>query len=1729
MLTYTATDSSGNDSNVTRTVNVVDTTAPVIILNGAADMTVAYGSTFNDPGAEVTDNSGEAITASVSGSVDTSTIGDYTLTYSAVDSHSNSATTVTRVVHVTDQTAPVITVTNAEITIEVGTTFTETDALSGVSADDVVDGSVTVSADISAVHSDMIGNYTVTYTATDTAGNRATATATVHVTDTTAPSVALNGNDPDEVEVAQGSSYADPGVTVTDNSGENISAVVTGSVDTTAVGTYMLTYTATDSSGNDSNVTRTVNVVDTTAPIVSVNGDNPLNLLVGDTYTESGASVTDNSGEALTATVESNNVDTSVAGNYEVVYSAVDGSNNEGRATRTVNVTTGNAPEITVIGDNPLTVEVTQTGTYSDPGATAADIEDDTVPVDINISAVNIQQIGTYTVTFTATDSNDNTVQATRTVEVVDTTKPEITLTGANPTFVNQNETYTEEGATVTDNSGEALSVTIDGVVDTSIVGDQIVTYTATDSSNNTETVTRTVTIVDVTPPVITTGGDVTVEVHTPYIDAGATATDAEDGDVSASIVVDSHLVNTDVLGDYNVTYTATDSANNSATETIIVHVVDTTPPEIVIDGDNPLNLLVGDTYNEMGANATDNYDTGLSVTIVSNDVNTSAVGLYHVVYYVADTSGNEANATRLVNVTTGEPPVITLDGPNPYDVEVGTVYSDPGATAEDPEDGPVSVDMNTSELDMNTLGTYTVYFEATDNNGNTAYATRTVNVVDNVNLTANPDSVQPSTLDQVTIHVTDNDYVPSGETIDNVFLRVWDQEQGMYQNVTSYTEEGRGIWTVIGQDVEFSPEDTFGGGQVSVEYQIVDSAGSTSESVIVIEYPEVLVAYDDSNSSTLIEPYSMDLLANDIFTDETQVTIQFAVYDQNGEETFASESITHEGNWTVSNGEALFTPAANFAGGTIWARYRIAEEGRFSIAQIQLEYPIYVRAEYDHIDMTDIISVTYDVMANDTVGAGINAEVYLLDYSTQTPQPVKQMSDQQGEWTVEANQSITFVPDTDFSGSNAHVEYILSDDDGHTSQTGFDIQYPTYLQAEYDRIDGLTDLVPVNMDVLSNDTLPGDYTSVTLLLQGPWDEQTQQNTFVTHYEDQRGVWQVEANQTITFTPNSTFGGGQVWWNYKIIDNDGHESETGIEIVYPLFVEAIYDDTNEADISQSVTYDVLNNDNIGTGITPSVLLVDYNNGQSYTTSLTDNLGSWTVDGNNQITFTPNSEFSGGDAHIEYVVTDGDGHYSQTGFTIHYPISASPVCTVTTLSSVDDVYNTIADEISFTLENGERFFDAEIDTDDYEIDSALYGSSTAVSGLNPMYMIYYREQTRVTSTGDTFVEAEMSNTEVGLSDSNDSWYYDESESANDRGYKYLDEEGESGTYVEETDGSNTLSIPDEDDPENSVPIFSFKVVRNISNSEIDSILGNAGINLTLDDADTAQMQLTKELITEYDWWGPVDQNNYTDFDAFIAVKSHDSNETYFDWNKQLLHSRSGQRIIVFAEGSGGTSGSLVEVNTQDNTILTDNAGSWEIRNITDDEGDTYDILVATPVLCGYEERIFKLDGGTVIQGEIDSKANEIGAEFSFSESLSDKLQEFFIGEAPLDIDPDNETSPEITEVMLSGKVFYTVEDLENGGKHFKRFTVDDTNMIITERDTDIDSNGQVISDLTEQFSYELDNGRIRIEGEGDIKIGLTDGIASNPDSTTGDWYVTIYTWDSMSQETWLVSEPTDYPD
>jgi hypothetical protein len=171
---------------------------------------------------------------------------------------------------------------------------------------------------------------------------------------------------------------------------------------------------------------------------------------------------------------------------------------------------------------------------------------------------------------------------------VYDATQPTVTLQGDASVSVLQGASYSDPGATAADNMDGNVTarIVVTNNVNTTVPGSYSVTYSVADSAGNVSaTVSRGVLVYagDTVRPVIVLRGSpsVTVEALTPYADAGATATDNVDGDITSRIVT-VNSVNSSKIGNYAVTYDVADSSGNAALQVIRnVKVVDTTRPVI--------------------------------------------------------------------------------------------------------------------------------------------------------------------------------------------------------------------------------------------------------------------------------------------------------------------------------------------------------------------------------------------------------------------------------------------------------------------------------------------------------------------------------------------------------------------------------------------------------------------------------------------------------------------------------------------------------------------------------------------------------------------------------------------------------------------------------------------------------------------------------------------------------------------------------------------------------------------------------------------------------------------------------------------------------------------------------------------------------------------------------------------------------------------------------------------
>jgi len=294
-IKYFVKDLYGNYSDTLQRIVFVELnqTGPQLELVGSDTFYTDVNVKYFEPGYVAIDNRGIDITqyVVVSGNVDTTTLGVYTLNYKITGAF-GFFDEINRVVIVQDTTRPVIRASlGSPYVHQVNIAF---DPLDAVVIDDNFDKNINATY-IGIVDVNNVGTYYLTYYAKDGQNNEAIPfVVAIEVNDTVSPEIQLNGDDPLNIEVF--STFNDPFVTFNDNYWPQNTIVITvaGVINISELGSYFRTYTATDPSGNKSSITRIINVIDLTKPVVKILGDNPINLERWQVFEDPGVALDDN-------------------------------------------------------------------------------------------------------------------------------------------------------------------------------------------------------------------------------------------------------------------------------------------------------------------------------------------------------------------------------------------------------------------------------------------------------------------------------------------------------------------------------------------------------------------------------------------------------------------------------------------------------------------------------------------------------------------------------------------------------------------------------------------------------------------------------------------------------------------------------------------------------------------------------------------------------------------------------------------------------------------------------------------------------------------------------------------------------------------------------------------------------------------------------------------------------------------------------------------------------------------------------------------------------------------------------------------------------------------------------------------------------------------------------------------------------------------------------------------
>ncbi|NNF02174.1 MAG: T9SS type A sorting domain-containing protein [Bacteroidia bacterium] len=756
-ITATITDAAGNSSTCTAIITVEDTVPPTAVCNSITvvldPVTGMASITPSDVDGGSADDCGIMSRSTSDSTFNCGDLGNQTVTLTVTDANSNSAT-CNATVTVADTVAPNPVCTNVSMKLGANGQVT-------VSPFDIDNGSTDACGIVSLTLSQSTftcadtGTTTVTLTLMDPAGNTSSCTGDVTISDNTPPnpvcvkaiSVTLSPSG----SVSLPANVVDNGTF--DNCDDFTLKLVPSTFTCSDIGINNVTLTATDASGNSAFCTTTIEVQENIPPVAvcmdtTVQLDSSGNTSITASQVDGGS--TDNCGiDTLIADVTS--FDCSDVGSNTVVLTVIDKSGNVSTCNATV-----------TIEDNVAPIAVCQTDTiYLDASgnqtADAANLDGgstDACGVDtLTIAegdAYTCADLGNNTVTLVVTDVNGNSDSCSAVLTVIDTVPPvavcqdiSIQLDASGNATISASEVDSAS----TDACGVAgLSVT-PSAFNCSNVGANTVTLTVTDGSGNSSNCSATVTVSDTVAPVAKCK-NVTLNLNasgTATLAATAVNNASTDACGPLSFSLDNNSFTCANVGSNTVTLTVTDANGNSSTCTANVLVKDVTPPialcnNVTLQLDSNGNTST--TVAALNGGSTDACGI-LSVTASKTTFNCSNLGNNSVILTVKDVNNNTAVCASTVTVQDPIAPTVTCQNVNIYLNSFGFFQIDPDTLVATSDDNcaVTNVSLNQPFVSCANVGNVNITVTVFDASGNSASCLSTVSVFDTIAPTPNCDT----------------------------------------------------------------------------------------------------------------------------------------------------------------------------------------------------------------------------------------------------------------------------------------------------------------------------------------------------------------------------------------------------------------------------------------------------------------------------------------------------------------------------------------------------------------------------------------------------------------------------------------------------------------------------------------------------------------------------------------------------------------------------------------------------------------------------------------------------------------------------------------------------------------------------------------------------------------------------------------------------------------------------
>ena len=654
------------------------------------------------------------------------------------------------------------------------------------------------------------------------------------------------------------------------------------------------------------------------------------------------------------------------------------------------------------------------------------------------------------------------------------------------------------------------------------------------------------------------------------------------------------------------INYTVDDTSGNTSNQGTIA-LTDNTPPVATSD--------------------TRNYNVGAptNITVLTND---------------SDNEALDPSSVRLIDPTSGTPTSsVSIAGEGTWTVQA---------------DGSISFTPNAGFTGTPSTINYTV----DDTSGNTS-GQATITLTDATPPVATNDTQSYNVGSPTSITVLTND--SDNEGIDSASVRLIDPTTNAPS--TSVAVSGEGTWVVQPDgSITFTPEVGFTGTPSPINYTVDDTSGNTSgQATITLTDSTPPVATSDSLDYNVGSPTNIVVVANDTDNEAIDATSVQLIDPSTGNPS-TSVNITGEGNWAVqADGSITFTPTAGFTGNPSTINYTVDDTSGNTSNQATITLtdntpPVATNdsQNYNVGSATNVVVLTND-LDNEAIDSG---SVQLIDPSNSTPSTSVNVPGE-GNWTVQPDGSVTFTPNAGFTGTPSTIAYVVDDTSGNTSNQGT----ITLTDAEppVANDDSLTYNVsaPTNIVVLTNDSDNEAIDPSSVQLIDPLTANPASSVSVTG----EGTWSVQANGSITFTPDVGFTGTPSTIDYTVDDTSGNTSNQATITLTDTAPPVATNDSLDYNVGSPTTITVLSNDTDNEALDPSsVQIIDPNTGSSVTSLNVSGEGTWSVQPDGSITFTPDAGFTGTPSTINYTVDDTSGNTSNQGtitLTDNTPPNAGP--------------------------------------------------------------------------------------------------------------------------------------------------------------------------------------------------------------------------------------------------------------------------------------------------------------------------------------------------------------------------------------------------------------------------------------------------------------------------------------